>query len=305
MVIDKDHKLVAISHNYLKLMGENPTSWQGKDFSRLLQKHFFAALMKEPDALKNTLAQVFVSGAPVILTVTGIATPQKEGQPAYELLFKPVKNENGETEFIIHQATAVTQPEASKGKAVGSAPIVPDLSREVNIYRTIAANLPNGIVYMVDQQLRYVLAEGQALQATAQAPSDIEGKSLWEVVDVKNAEKIETDYRAALYGKPFRHEQESLGRHYLSHGTPLRNEQGIVYAVLVVAYDITERKQAEEALRQSEEHLQLILESAKDYAIFTLDKAGKLTNWNAGAERLLGYTKEEAIGQPGKIIFIP
>ncbi len=67
--------------------------------------------------------------------------------------------------------------------------------------------------------------------------------------------------------------------------------------------DISGQKQAEEAIRQNEEHLRLILESAIDYAIFTMDMQGKVTGWNTGAEQIFGYTKEEIIGQPGDILF--
>ena len=47
------------------------------------------------------------------------------------------------------------------------------------------------------------------------------------------------------------------------------------------------------------------MESVKDYAIFMLDLAGKVTSWNAGAERMLGYSEEEAIGKHFAAFFVP
>ena len=47
-----------------------------------------------------------------------------------------------------------------------------------------------------------------------------------------------------------------------------------------------------------------IVESLEDFAIFTIDKENKITSWNAGSERLLGYTEKEAIGKPVTIIFV-
>ena len=70
-------------------------------------------------------------------------------------------------------------------------------------------------------------------------------------------------------------------------------EQEAIYAV---ARDITERKRAEEALRDSREQLRLLLDSVKDYAIFMLDPSGQVASWNQGAERIKGYKPDEIIG---------
>jgi PAS domain S-box-containing protein len=51
------------------------------------------------------------------------------------------------------------------------------------------------------------------------------------------------------------------------------------------------------------EMLKLILESAVEYAIFTLDADGRITSWNSGAERLTGYNETDALGQDGRIVF--
>jgi len=52
-------------------------------------------------------------------------------------------------------------------------------------------------------------------------------------------------------------------------------------------------------------NLRLLLESAKDYAIFTLDMERRVTSWNAGAELMLGYSEQEILGQSGDIFFVP
>ncbi|MEG4302992.1 PAS domain-containing protein [Microcoleus sp. D3_18a_C4] len=88
-------------------------------------------------------------------------------------------------------------------------------------------------------------------------------------------------------------------------GCLIRNQQGEVTKVVGFTSDITQRKQTEAALCDRETHLQLILDSAKDYAIITLDTGGHVTSWNAGAQRLLGYSEAEIVGQDGRIIFTP
>src|SRR5690606_37636673 len=56
---------------------------------------------------------------------------------------------------------------------------------------------------------------------------------------------------------------------------------------------------------EAEAYLQAMFESIHDYAIFTLDLNGDITTWNTGAQRMFGYTEDEAIGRSGAIIFTP
>jgi PAS domain S-box-containing protein len=68
--------------------------------------------------------------------------------------------------------------------------------------------------------------------------------------------------------------------------------------------DITERKRAEESLRQGEARKSAILESALD-AIITIDQAGTVHEWNPAAEKIFGYRKAEALGQRIDTLIIP
>jgi PAS domain S-box-containing protein len=78
--------------------------------------------------------------------------------------------------------------------------------------------------------------------------------------------------------------------------TALRDRKGVLHGFSKITRDLTERREAQEELRRSEERFRLMLEGIEDYAIIMLDPKGCVTSWNAGAQRINGYTADEIIG---------
>ena len=92
--------------------------------------------------------------------------------------------------------------------------------------------------------------------------------------------------------------QTTDGRWYLTRVLPYRTTEDRIEGVVVTFLDITERRQAESMVRASEERLRLLIDSVKDYAIFTITADGRVDSWNAGAQRVFGYGEREIVGQP-------
>ena len=78
---------------------------------------------------------------------------------------------------------------------------------------------------------------------------------------------------------------------------PVLGENDEVIGYAKVTRDMTERRVTDAALVASEQRFRLLVQGVRDYAIYMLDPDGRVTNWNAGAQAIKGYTTEEIVGQ--------
>ena len=85
--------------------------------------------------------------------------------------------------------------------------------------------------------------------------------------------------------------------------TALRGADGGLRAFGKVTRDLTERKIAEETLKQSEERFRLLVDGVRDYAIFMLDAEGHIQSWNLGAQTIKGYKADEIIGKHFSVFY--
>lgn len=115
--------------------------------------------------------------------------------------------------------------------------------------QALIEQLPGGAVFVVDQNLRYLLAQGEALTAAGFTPEQLVGRTVAQILPPEQAGETEARYRMALAGQGFEHEHAARGRAFLTRGVPLRDASGRITAALALSYDITDRKGAEEAVR--------------------------------------------------------
>jgi len=86
---------------------------------------------------------------------------------------------------------------------------------------------------------------------------------------------------------------------------PIYNEEGELLGFAKITRDVTERRRAEEALRESEQRFRLLVQGVTDYALYMLSPEGTVTNWNSGAERIKGYAQDEVVGSHFSRFYTP
>ncbi|AJC81668.1 sensor histidine kinase/response regulator hybrid protein (plasmid) [Rhizobium etli bv. phaseoli str. IE4803] len=86
---------------------------------------------------------------------------------------------------------------------------------------------------------------------------------------------------------------------------PIRRPSGELIGFAKITRDLTERRAAENAIRQSEEQFRRLVQGVSDYAIYMLDPEGNVSSWNFGAERIKGYRPEEIIGRHFSTFYTP
>jgi PAS domain S-box-containing protein len=77
----------------------------------------------------------------------------------------------------------------------------------------------------------------------------------------------------------------------------IRAGDGTLIGFAKITRDVTERREAERSLYESEQRFRMLVQGVRDIAIYMLDPDGRVSNWNAGAEAIKGYREEEIVGQ--------
>jgi PAS domain S-box-containing protein len=216
----------------------------------------------------------------------------------------PWVTKSGEERLIEWQCTVLPFSEGGKPLVLGTGVDITDRERAAAAlkesearFRTLAEATASAIFIL--QGSRFVYANPAAEAQSGFTAQELRSMDFWEFVHPDFRELARDRWLRRMRG------EEALQRYELKSITKSGEERWaditsalIEYqgapAVLATAFDITERKHAEESLRRSEERYRELFENANDI-VYTHDLAGNFTALNKAGEVVTGYTREEAL----------
>jgi PAS domain S-box-containing protein len=172
------------------------------------------------------------------------------------------------------------------------------------LYRTVVENLPDTAVIMFDRNLRFVVADGPVMPRSGFSREKMLGRTLFEVLPPDRYDSLVPLYGRVLAGESLQSERESEGNYYDSRFVPVIDSNGQITHGLIVIEDVTARKNAETALRNSEEQFRATFDyAAIGMSIVSLD--GRWLRVNDAVCQIVGYTPEELISKTFQEITYP
>src|SRR5262249_22419715 len=159
-------------------------------------------------------------------------------------------------------------------------------------------------IYMIDLDGRVVSWNAGAERLKGYSASEIIGQSFRRFFTPEDQEQelpkraLETAARTGRFeSEGWRGRKDGTRFWALAVVDAVRGENGNVVGFAKITRDMTERRREQEKLLESERRFRYLIQAVVDYAIFQLDREGFVATWNAGAERIKGYTANEIIGQ--------
>jgi PAS domain S-box-containing protein len=184
-----------------------------------------------------------------------------------------------------------------------------ELAKNLALLRGITEGTTDA-VFVKDLQGRYLMMNPAGARFLGRTVDEVIGKDDTELFDDAETGRaiMELDSRVLQSGEMQTFEEggtaAGVSRIYLSNKGPFRDASGKVVGLLGICRDISDRKMAEEEMRRSQQKLRIHFDHTP-LAVVEWDLDFRVADWNPSAERIFGYTREEALGQHGSFIVHP
>jgi PAS domain S-box-containing protein len=281
--LDKDLRFVKVNERLAQIDGLAAEAHVGRRLAEVVPE--VAASMEE------IYREVMATGVPLKERELQAATPALPGVPrVWQVSAYPLNDPDGTVLGLTAVVSDITERKRWSE----------ELERQEALLRLVIDGLP-GMVFYVDRDRRYRFANRAAGEWFARPPRDFEGRKISELLGEATFQSVRERLDRALAGEEveadFRHSYPDRERDVRAHYVPDRALDGEIRGMVAFVQDVTEQRQAERALRDSEERFRRMVEIAVE-GIWIVDATGRTSFVNDRMAEMLGYTREEVLGRP-------
>jgi PAS domain S-box-containing protein len=288
-VVDAEENLTFVNRAFADMLGYREDELVNMNLQRLVDGQGFKEIRRQTEIRKKGKVGRYE------LVIFG-----KDGKPRiFQVSATPLWNEDDSFAGSLAIVTDVTERKRMEEK----------LCEREEKFRKIFENASDSLIYL-DTSGRILDVNEKAVQTLGGSKEELLGRHFIRVgvFSLRDIPKLQSNFARILRGKEgytsLRIKNKKGQELYLECSSSIMRIDSKIVGILVIARDITERKKMEESVRDSEEKLRAISNSAKD-AIISTDNEGTISFWNPAAEKMFGYAKKEAIGKGIFRLLIP
>jgi PAS domain S-box-containing protein len=286
---DREGRYRFVNQAYADRFGMQPKEFVGRRYQDVLSAEVSESIEPHVKAVLEGRRIEFEVAAP----------DRRLGERIVHAAYVPDRNVSGDVDGWIAVISDVTER-----RQVENA-----LRESERRFARFMQHLP-GLAWIKDREGRYVYANHAAEEAFCTPLAELCGKTDAELFPPETAAQFQQNDRRVLEEggsiqtiETLEHD-DGIVHHSLVSKFPIPGREGAPVLIGGMAIDITERKQAQEALRESEARSTAILQTSLD-AIITIDAGGRVLEFNPAAEEMFGYARGEAVGRSLAELIIP
>jgi len=286
----KDARYLYVSPSLEEVTGYEPHEFVGKSpydfFHPDMQKQL------QEDHAKKQQGEEYEDGPPPKMLYKILS--KQGGYIWLESHSRPIFDENGNVIMILSTSRDVTER------------VDAEMEKEkyFQYYRILGNNIPNGAVFLVDHNYRFIIAEGQEFEKLNRSPDYYLNKTIDEVYPQDRLEFLKPYFKTVIDKKEkVKFEYQHEGFDYTFWGTPYIDTNGDLVCGIFLTQNITESKQIERQLRNTIHELEFQKSALDASALVTIiNPDGVITYVNKRFCKISGYSKKELIGNKLSVV---